>query len=341
MQERKTLVELAEEVMRIKNSKRDYVVPSKALLMREDVLVEFDNQNAYEPTVVFHEQLSDKLQIPKKYYDRMLATAPALLADNVNTWLRKSPDNRMVRTVGGKARALLSDRYRPLDNDIILETVLPILMEQSGYDIKSAEITDKRMYLQVISPRLTGDVVVGDTVQAGLTISNSEVGLGSVRIEPFLYRLKCLNGMIMATSMKRHHVGKTIEIGEDFFTVETINADNRAFLLKVRDTVNNAFDELAFQETLKKVSITVDNRIETTHIQAFVMDVTEKYDMSKPEGESLLANLINGGSLTQWGLANAVTQLANDVEDYDRCVEIQRIGGKIIDLTPKEWSAIQ
>jgi hypothetical protein len=40
-------------------------------------------------------------------------------------------------------------------------------------------------------------------------------------------------------------------------------------------------------------------------------------------------------------LANAVTQLANDVEDYDRCVEIQRIGGKIIDLTPKEWSAIQ
>jgi hypothetical protein len=246
----------------------------------------------------------------------------------------------MVRTIGTQARAILSDRYRPLDNDIILEAVLPILMEHSEMQVVSAEITDRRMYLSVVSPKLTGDVKVGDTVQQGLTISNSEVGLGTVRVEPLWYRLACLNGMIRATAMKKYHIGKKIESDDyGFFSQQTIDVDNTAFIMKIKDTVRHSFDELAFREDLKRVSLTANNKIEA-NLDDAVIEVTKRFDLSKSEGDSVLKNLINGGDLSQWGMGNAVTAIANTIQDYDRCIDLQRIGGRIIDLTPKEWNYI-
>jgi hypothetical protein len=339
MQARKSLVQLAQEIQGMKDSKHDFVVPSIQMGMYEGAIT--FGQDSFTPTEVFHDQLSAKLQIPAAYYKRMQKETPNLLESNVNTWLQMSDDRRMVRTVGGKARAFLSDRYRPLDNDVIMESVLPILAQQRDLNILSSELTDKRMYLQAVTPRLTGEVAVGDVVQMGLTISNSEVGLGSVRIEPLLYRLRCLNGAILATAMRRNHVGKTIESdGYDFYAIDTMNADNTAFLLKVRDTVIHSFDELAFAETLERVQITARNKIEAKSVQKVIVDVTKKYDFQKGEGESILMNLINGGDLSQWGLANAVTAMANDTENYDRAVEYERIGGRIIDLSPVEWTQL-
>lgn len=345
-------MELAAAVQATKDAKKDYVVPSQMIRMvqnggelgdRPDLVgrITFGGE-FFTPSEVLHEQLSEKLQIPKKYYDRMKTEAPGLLAANVNQWLGQSKDRRMVRTVGTTARALLSDRYRPLDNDMILESVLTVLSKQQSLTVLSSEITERRLYLQVVSPRLQGDVKVGDTVQAGLTISNSEVGLGSVRIEPLLYRLVCMNGCIMPTAMKRNHVGKqAVESdGYEFYRPETMIADNRAFLMKIEDTVKNAFDTLAFSESLKKLTITAGNKIEGKPLQDVIEDVTARFDFSKSESESILQNLINGADLSQWGLANAVTAMANTVQDYDRAVDFERIGGKIIDLTPNEWKVI-
>jgi hypothetical protein len=44
------------------------------------------------------------------------------------------------------------------------------------------------------------------------------------------------------------------------------------------------------------------------------------------------------GDLSLFGLINAVTRTASDVESYDRSVELQRIGGKIIELPKSVWN---
>jgi hypothetical protein len=46
-------------------------------------------------------QLAAHLDIPKRYYDRMAAGSPVLLAENVNHWLGKDDvkSRRMVRTL--------------------------------------------------------------------------------------------------------------------------------------------------------------------------------------------------------------------------------------------------
>ena len=68
----------------------------------------------------------------------------------------------------GKARAFLSNRYRRIDNPDIARVVLPIIGEMEGARFESCEITDVRMYLKVVNPRLQAEVVPGDIVQAGI-----------------------------------------------------------------------------------------------------------------------------------------------------------------------------
>ena len=92
-----------------------------------------------------HGQIADELGIPKKYYDRMLVEKPELLARNVNTWLHAAPTaKRMVRTLDGEARAVLSSSYRPLDNHDLAQAALPILATRKAQVVSSA-LTETRM----------------------------------------------------------------------------------------------------------------------------------------------------------------------------------------------------
>ena len=54
---------------------------------------------------IAHRQIGSALGIPAKYYDKMRAENPELLAQNVNSWFTMTPQKRMVRTLDGNARA--------------------------------------------------------------------------------------------------------------------------------------------------------------------------------------------------------------------------------------------
>lgn len=73
----------------------------------------------------------------------------------------------------------------------IAKVVLPLIGQMEGAHFESCQITESRMYMKIVNTRLEAEVVPGDIVQAGLIISNSEVGQGSVNIQPLVYRLVC------------------------------------------------------------------------------------------------------------------------------------------------------
>lgn len=244
----------------------------------------------------------------------------------------------MLRTIqNGKqeARAFLSKRYRPLDNYDLVNVILPRIQKQ-GYEIMSAELTDTRLYIQAVTPKLTAEVKKGDVVQSGIVISNSEVGAGSIRVEPLLYRLVCSNGMIRSAAMKRHHVGKSGDgewLGDaayEVLTDKTRELDDRAFWAKVGDVVDASFNELAFNLEVKKM-------LDSTHIDTgspveAVEIVTSRYGLREGEKDNVLKHLASGGDLSLWGLANAITRTAQDCESYDRAVDLERFGGQAIEL---------
>jgi hypothetical protein len=54
-----------------------------------------------------------------------------------------------------------------------------------------------------------------------------------------------------------------------------------------------------------------------------------------------MRHLIEGGDLSAWGLGNAITRSAQDVDSYDRATELEAVGGKVIELSPSEWRSVQ
>ena len=257
----RTLRELLEEINRQSEGKRDYLTRSRAMrvsTLRDGTMLEVPTPDG-EPLAIrdtAHGQLAERVGIPKAYYDRMREHAPALFDDERESLAQASDDRRLVRTLDGHARAILSDRYRMLDNDDLAAVALPILMDH-GFELVSAEITERKFYLKATTPRLQAEVKPGDVVQAGVVISNSEVGHGTLKIEPLLYFLVCTNGLVLPdASLRRQHVGRhlsDLDSAERYFRQETIRADDAAFWMKVRDVLLGMLDESAFPGYLNRV----------------------------------------------------------------------------------------
>lgn len=346
----KTLQELAMELDRQQAVKKDMIVDMGALSMDPGdtglaLQVTGGSMAAqYGINDIAHRQIGQTLKIPALYYDRMRTEYPELLAQNVNGWFARTPDTkRMLRTMDGTARALLSDRYRRIDNFEVASAVLPIISGMDGASVESCELTESRMYLKVVNPRVTAEVKKGDIVQAGIIISNSEVGMGSVNVSPLVYRLVCSNGMIAQDgAVRKYHVGRANEGGEDFsiYRSETIEADDKAFLMKLEDSVKAAVNQARFAAIVDKMREATEATMEAKVVPQVVELASKEYGITEAEGKGILGHLIAGGDLSLYGLANAVTRQAQDVESYDRSTELEATGYKIITMAPALWRSL-
>ena len=291
-------------------------------------------------TGIAHRQVADRMSIPYKYYDRMRADAPDLLATNVNRWFDQTPANRMVRTHGDTARAFLSDSYRPLDNVEVASAILPKLIE-SGLEVVSSQITDRRLYIQARNPRMEGEVKKGDVIQSGLVISNSEVGHGSLAISELDFRLICLNGMVGQDVVRQVHAGGgrkgNVTFAAEVFKTETRQAADRAFWMEARDAVDDILSRGRFDRRLDIMKRAAG--VEITKPQKAIDKVVEIIPaLTQVDGESILDHLARGGDMSQWGIANAVTAMAHDESDYDRSVEFERLGNTVVQLPARTFA---
>ena len=351
--ERRTLTELAREVERQKDSRLDLVASTSSLHLAAtevgsvELLVgyEADRQN-FSPRSHFHAQVGERVGIPKKYYDRMLAEAPGLLTQNVNHWWEENPEKRLVRTMDGDARAFLSDRFRPIDNWEVLEAVLPVIAD-FPVEIMGSEVTERKLYLKVAFPSVQGEIVKGDPVQAGIIVRNSEIGVGRFDISAFVLRLVCTNGMVGESIVGRSHLGRVLDDIESareswsVFRPETQIAVNQALVLQTQDIVRDALEGRWFDDQVKALQETAGMSVITEErgVEEVIEVVTTNHLLTKGERGSVLEHLIGGGDLSAWGLANAVTRTAQDVEDYDRSVELESIGFKIASNPMKALAA--
>ena len=350
MKNGRSLIDLATELERQLDTKSDMIVPTPlmhhttATNGATTIQVETpDGLKNYPTTDTFRRQLADKLKIPFGYFDRMRTEQPALLDRNVDTWLHQEPEQRMIRTLDGSARAFLSDRYRRLDNYDLLQHVFPLLKQLPDARFESVEITERRMYLKVVTPSVKVEIQPGDVCWAGVALSNSEVGQGSLTVQPLVYRLVCKNGLIASDrAMRKSHVGRLSESSTEEVTIfkdDTLAADDAAFFLKVRDVVESAVSEATFVTIAEKMRRTLGIRLSGDPVKAVEM-LSTRYLLNQQERGGVLRHLIEGADLTGYGLINAVTGFAQEVQDYDRATEFEAIGGKLVEQSTAEWNAL-
>ena len=113
-------------------------------------------------------------------------------------------------------------------------------------------------------------------------------------------------------------------------------ADDKAFFMKVQDTVRASFDREKFEEIAKKITESTGRTMDANPVNV-VKAIQNDFLLSDDEEGKVLQNLIKGADLSQWGLANAVTLLAGQVSDYERSTELERAGGQVIQLADNDW----
>ena len=142
MKQGRTLPDLAAELERQANAKRDFLAPAQTIRLRSNGHTELYLNEPFEVGEIAHGQIAEYAGVPKALYDRLrnaaadlrvpvaqLADCPQAIPDEgqlafckeeplfdvmLNRLLRQGGgEKRLVRTLDGKARAFLSSSFNP------------------------------------------------------------------------------------------------------------------------------------------------------------------------------------------------------------------------------------
>ena len=94
-----------------------------------------------------------------------------------------------------------------------------------------------------------------------------------------------------------------------------------------------------FSTIVERMRESTEQRIEGNPVKA-VEVASDHFGFSKEESSGILQHLIQGGDLTAYGLLNAITRTSQDVDDYDRCTEMERDGSRVMSLHASTWKSI-
>ena len=331
------LSSLIEELERRKKNSLDLIVESSSLKAVADekcgVRLAIPEYGEFPLTDWAHGQLADKLGIPRRYYEKMReAGKTELLAENVNAWLGVR-ERRLLRILDGKIRAILSDRYRIMDNYDIIFLALDEFKKKETVEIFRIDLTETMLYLKAIDRTLTASIREEDIVYGGIIIRNSEVGASALRVEPFILRRVCLNGLILQYSLKKVHLGRqTLEIGEIDWSEETRELEDRALWAKVRDIIRATFDREIFEGWVKKLRestwISIEKPIEA------VNNIVKHLGLNEQQKNQLLMHF---SEKTKYGLINAITRTARETENIDQQIRLEEFAGKILESPWKDF----
>ena len=331
--------QVVQQINKDVKSKKDYIVTLNALEVTTNnntyPNLEFtDAPDQYSLTDHSMNQLCGKLEIGTQYLRKCLPVSQELVAHNLNFWIKNTKSKElMVRTIEREsdelpniARAVCSNRYKRIDNDVVVTHSLNKLMDL-GLDIKYINYDRDTLNVTAINPKVEGEVSEGDVVQSGVTITNSEIGSGSLIIQPFIYRLVCTNGMVAPRYLNRFyskHVGKII--------IDPSQDDQYITIIeKMQKQIDLVNDNEVWKESFQKLKDSTKQTINSHQI----VELAKKQGVTESERAQIFERLNHyvGDTFTttKYDLANAITNLGNDEEKSDqRSRFFQELGGLIV-----------
>ena len=365
MKEGMTLEALLAEVSRQNSVKRDFTTSTKdnvrmveapslpnsvGVVLLKDGATELER---FSVTDNAHKQIAGRLQIPSKYYMRLLEDHRDLIIAQVNALFEREPASRLFRALDGRLRAFLSDKFLRLDNAQVLEQTLPAIVKGDlETQLLSTNVGDNHMHVKCL---FTGDELAQEItdrtrtgapriVRPGFRMSNSETGHGSLKLEGFFYDGYCLNGQVYglteAFTFRRNHLGGKLIEGVDFEVMsdKSKELEDATIISQVSDVMGAlAKPEFAqaMGDKLRAATQTADVKEPVAAVELAVKEL----DLREGESDSILETFIKDGDYSKWGLASAVTSVANsDDTTYERACELEDVGAKVLELNLHQWT---
>jgi len=272
----------------------------------------------------------------------------------------------------GVARAVLSDSYKVIDNlDALMATLDGIRQAGTEVVFDGLDLTERRLYARVVAPgvgAIAPALLAGyrspfggrmyvpgsswspeqaraaaardsrghqpgtePVLFAGFVISNSEVGDGAWSITPRVVAEICGNGLQIAADVTRAiHLGSRQDEGIVRYSADTMDKELVLITARARDAVATF---LSTGYLLGKIAqLERKAGMPVTHPDQTVRQVAKAAKFSDEMADAILGHFIRGGQLTAGGVMQAVTSVAQTLDDADAAHDLEAQAVRVLDL---------
>jgi hypothetical protein len=272
----------------------------------------------------------------------------------------------------GVARAVLSDSYKVIDNlDALMATLDGIREAGVDVEFDGLDLTERRLYARVVAPQIRAWAPVllagyrspfgGQTyipgrawtpeqaraaaaregrghepgaepvLFAGFVIANSEVGEGAWSITPRIVAEICGNGLqIIADVARAVHLGARQDEGVIRYTADTREKELALITARARDAVATFLSPGYLQAKVTEIERTAG--VPVTRPEETVRLAARTAKFSDEVADAILAHFIRGGQLTAGGILQAVTSVAQTLDDADTAADLEAQALCVMDL---------
>lgn len=233
-----------------------------------------------------------------------------LFVDSANRLIKEQPNKPITVNILDKSiRAVHSGRYLPITNKKVLSNFnLP-----KDVEVKRINISDEYLSMAFTNPNKPIKVDVGDIVECGAELNNSETGYRTFAVVQYVYQLICSNGARMAevaNSVRKIHLGY-----EDF---------NTEYYMKSMFNFLN-IDTRNFEKAFKKMK-------NETIVDKFLKSIGDEIKLTL--GKNNTAELVDNwmkNETSAYRIYSDITKIAHTRElSFNRQQYMERIGGKIL-----------
>lgn len=301
--------------------------------------------------------------VPTKFLRQLVAERPAIAGTLLTDLLRETQSTNLVRTLDGRVRAFLSDRYQPLDHHQLAFAALEVAREH-GAEVIEASLSETHMrikfvtrsvwgavdavkqgnrgdwyagglgnqeYLSKVAANSRGDLPGGPgTVHPVVTIGNSETGHGSLFVRIGFLQAICFNLATVEDVAHRAHVGSRLDAG--IYSQETMRLEAAATMSKASDAIKTAFNAERFDALVRRINAANEVEVEPTKAVDFAV---AQGVVTQEKRDDLLAHFLGDSAAglvgnTAYGFAQGLARFAQECESGDTASDIEALAGQVI-----------
>ncbi len=290
---------------------------NSGITMTADAKMNLGNGRFADITQNAFEQYCNMIGVPASYAAKCYENGMGELAvENFDRWSNNMPSEVKVRTYGeqDEVHAVVSPRFTGIPNARVFELVNQGV-DLSKYQCNQAFLSPEKMHLRFVD--FDHPLPVNDRMFAGFTVSNNEIGRGSLSVKFFLYRFACKNGIVRVekggTLFSQKHIGLTAD-------------DERGFVAAFNDVTTLR------DTSTEQIRSAQGKHLSYKELQEILDRVRRDCHMGKEAkvGEVPADEWINqefGNNM--WGVINFITQKAQERTLDDR-LDWEQYAGRLL-----------
>lgn len=282
-------------------------------------------------------QMSAFMKIPSTYAENLRDTdwGTELLATTLNTHFQNKVEmdkQYLMRSIDGNLRGFLSDRYRRIDSRPLVDTFATCVAEAGALPYRGT-VTDTKINIAAVFPTIY-EPIPGEIVAYGLTLENSDYGVGAVSLRSHMLRIWCNNLMVTEETMREVHLGKRLT-DDMIYSQDTYRLDGETVVSALKDVMKHSLTKETIEAKMDAIKAADAKTLNADEVKNIFKNLQTGGKITKLEAENAANVFAIGGmehvpeKASMWKLSNALSWIAKDAP-ADRAMDLNKLAGSLL-----------